>query len=56
MVAVTGVEPVLVAVNAAIFPEPLAGKPIDGVLLVHVKVLPVPVKLTGVVDAPALTV
>jgi hypothetical protein len=33
MVAVTGMVPLFVAVNAPIFPEPLAAKPIEGVLL-----------------------
>ena len=32
MVAVTGMVPLFVAVNAPIFPEPLAANPIDGVL------------------------
>jgi len=55
MVAVSGVPPVFVAVNEAIFPVPLAGKPIPGVSLVHVKVLPVPVKLIAEVAAPAFS-
>jgi hypothetical protein len=36
IVAVTGVVPALVAVNAAIFPEPLAANPIEGSLFVQV--------------------
>jgi hypothetical protein len=36
IVAITGVIPILTAVNAAISPEPLAASPIDGVLFVHV--------------------
>ena len=55
-VAVTGVVPLFTAANGAIFPVPFAGRPIDGVLLVQLKPLPVPVKLTAVVDAPAFTV
>lgn len=39
IVAVTGVVPLLVAVNAGIFPEPLVPKPIFA-LLVQVKVAP----------------
>jgi hypothetical protein len=34
-VAVTGEEPELLAVNAAISPVPLAASPIDGLLFVH---------------------
>jgi hypothetical protein len=34
-VAVTGEEPVLIALNAAILPEPLAARPIDVVLFVQ---------------------
>jgi len=54
MVAVTAVLPVLVAVNAAIFPLPLAGKPIEVLLFVQLKPVPVtdPVKFTGLVVAP----
>jgi len=41
MVAVTGLLPELVAVKDGIgLPEPLAARPIDGVLLVHVYVVP----------------
>ena len=36
MVAVTGVVPALVAVNAGMFPVPFAPRPIDGVLFVQV--------------------
>ena len=58
MVAVTGVEPVLVAVNAGMFPEPLATKPMEGVLLVQLyPVTPAdPVKVTAVVVAPLQSV
>ena len=54
IVAVAGVVPALVAVNAFILPEPLAGRPIAGLLLVQLKVVPptVPVKFTGDVDVP----
>ena len=51
MVAVAAVEPVLVAVKAAILPVPLAARPIDGLLFVHVyDVAPVPEKLIAVVE------
>ena len=36
IVATTGLVPALVAVNVPMFPEPLAARPIDGALLVHV--------------------
>jgi len=52
MVAVTGVVPALVAVKAAMFPVPLAARPIDGVLFVQSKLVAVPLKLTAVVLAP----
>lgn len=45
-VATTGAVPVLVAVKPEILPDPLAAKPIDGLLLVHVKVVPA----TGLVN------
>ena len=35
IVAITGAVPVLVAVNAAMWPVPLPARPIDGVLLTH---------------------
>ena len=38
------------------FPVPLAARPMPGVSLVHVKVLPVPVKLMAVVAVPLVTV
>ena len=56
MVAVTCVLPLFVAVKAAILPEPLAARPIAGVSLVQVNVLPVPVKFTGKVAVLFLTV
>lgn len=40
IVAATGAEPELVAVKFEIFPEPLAERPIDVLLFVHVKVEP----------------
>ena len=53
MVAVTGAEPALVAVKLAILPEPLAAKPIDGVLFVQLYTIVPPVvglvKVTGAV-------
>ena len=51
MVATTADVPVFVAVKAAIFPEPLAASPIDGVLFVQLNVGdPVPEKVTRVVE------
>jgi hypothetical protein len=38
--ATTGTVPVLMALNGAIFPAPAPARPIDGVLLVHAKVVP----------------
>ena len=35
MVAITGAAPVFVAVKTAIFPDPLAANPIDGVSFVQ---------------------
>lgn len=57
MVAVTGMVPLFVAVNAPIFPEPLAAKPIDGVLFTQLYTVPgtKPLKLTAVVEAPLQT-
>ena len=40
MEATTGAVPGLVAVKEGIFPVPLAARPMDGVLLFHVKVVP----------------
>ncbi len=40
IVAVTGVLPLLTAINDGILPLPLAASPMDGVLLVHVNVDP----------------
>lgn len=40
IVATTGVVPIFVAVKAGIFPVPLAANPMEGVLLVHEKVVP----------------
>ena len=37
MIAVTAVEPVLIAVNEGIFPEPLPASPMEVVLLVQLK-------------------
>ena len=36
IVAITGAELLFVAVNDAMFPDPPADKPIEGVLLIHV--------------------
>jgi hypothetical protein len=54
MVAVTGVVPVLIAVNAAISPLPLAAKPMLVLLFVQLKVEPLtaPEKLIRLVVAP----
>ena len=56
IVAETGLPVLFMAVNEGILPVPLADKPIPDVLLVHVKLLPVPVKLIAVVGEPSLTV
>ena len=57
MVAVTGVPPVFTALNEAIFPIPLAARPIDGVLFVQLNTVPAtgPVKVTAVVGDPLHT-
>lgn len=54
MVAVTGVLPVLVAVNDGTLPVPLAGRPIEGSELVQSKVPPagVLVKLAAATVPP----
>ena len=48
----------MVAVNAGIFPLPLAARPIDVVLLVQLNVVPAgePEKVTAAVEVPAQTV
>lgn len=58
IVEVTEVVPVLVAVNAPMFPVPDAGRPIEVLLFVQLKVDPVtdPEKLIAVVEAPLQTV
>jgi len=53
IVAVVGEVVALVAVNAGIFPEPLAASPILVLLLVHVNVVPVTVPDTFVIGAIA---
>lgn len=57
-VAITGAEPVLIAVNEVISPVPVAESPIPGVLLVQLNIVPptAPVKLIAVVTAPLHTV
>lgn len=57
-VAVTGVVVGFVAVKAAILPVPFATRPMDGVLLVQLNVVPPtgPVKFTGAVNVPLHTV
>ena len=56
IVAVMGSAVALVAVNEAIFPVPLAAKPMLVLLLVQLNVVPaVPVKFTVVVVPPAQT-
>ena len=54
IVAVTGALDALMAVNAGIFPLPEAAKPIDVLLFVQLKVVPLiaPEKVTRFVDAP----
>jgi hypothetical protein len=54
IVAVTGAVPVLVAVNAAILPVPLAARPMLVLLFVQLNVVPAtaPVKVMAVVVAP----
>jgi hypothetical protein len=53
-VATTGAVPLLAAVNDGIFPAPLAVSPIDGVLFIQVKVVPVigPLNVIAVVTVP----
>jgi hypothetical protein len=58
MVAITGVEPVLLAVKAAILPVPLPARPIDVVLFVQLYVVPDtpdPPIVTAAVLAPLQT-
>src|SRR5512141_2342358 len=53
MVAVAVVVPLLIAVKAAIFPEPLPGRPIAELSFTQVyAVALMPVKITGMVLAP----
>lgn len=54
IVPVIGVVNGLAAVKLAIFPVPLAGKPIAGLLLIQLYTVPAtaPVKVTAAVDAP----
>lgn len=58
MVAVTGALVAFAAVNEGISPEPLAARPMLGLLLVQLKIVPGtgPEKLIEVVDAAAHTV
>ena len=51
IVAVTGALDVLVAVNAAILPEPLAAKPIEVVLFVQAYVVPLTLNVLAKVTA-----
>ena len=59
IVAVTGDVPLFTALKEAIFPSPLAARPIAGVLFVHEYVVVPPVrfvpKVTAVVGAPLHT-
>ena len=56
IVALVDVVPEFLAVNAAMFPDPLAANPIPGLLLVQVnEVALVPVKLIAVVNDPLQT-
>lgn len=54
MVAVIGADPLLVTVNAGMFPVPEAARPMEGVLLVQLKFVPEmpPVKLIALVLVP----
>ena len=56
-VAVTGIVPVLIALKDAMFPDPLAARPMDGVLLVQLYIVPAtgPLNVTGAVGAPLQT-
>lgn len=58
IVAVTGVLPVLIAINDGMALAPLAPRPIEVLLLVQLYTVPAkgPVKVTAVVAAPAHTV
>lgn len=58
MVAVIGAVPVLVAVNAGVFPVPLAARPMAVLELVHAKVVPATplVKLLAATAPPLHTV
>jgi hypothetical protein len=58
MVAVTGVAPAFTPLKAAMFPLPEAPKPMDGLLFVQAKDVPVmgPPKFTAVTGAPLHTV
>jgi hypothetical protein len=58
IVAVTGAFVVLIAVNEAMLPLPLAPSPIEVLLFVHVYTVPVtaPLKATAVVAAPLQSV
>ncbi len=52
MVATTGLVPLFTPMNAAMLPAPLAGRPIEGVSLVQVKPVAVPLNDTAVVLLP----
>ena len=54
MVAVTGAAVKLIAVNEGIFPAPFAARPIEVLLFVQLKPVPLtaPLKLTALVAAP----
>jgi len=53
IVAVTGTLPVLTAVKEGILPEPVAAKPIEGLLLVQLYIVPGPVELVKFIGAVA---
>lgn len=57
MIAVTAVAPVLLAVNAGVFPVPLAASPIEGSELVHANVPPegILTKADAVIMSPLQT-
>ena len=58
IVADTGATPLLIALNEGIFPVPAAARPMAGLSLVQLKIVPGtgPVKLIGAVAQPLHTV
>lgn len=58
IVAVTGAVPLFTPTNEAMLPEPLAARPMAGLLFVQLKIVPAtgPLKVTIVVELPLQTV